>query len=403
MCKKLTAILLSIALLIVPVYCVFAEEDAAPPAEENTQSQQPAAAPVPEVTGKGIVLMDATTGEMIYGYQENEPLEPASVTKIMTMALVLEQVEQGNLKYDDIVTASENARAMGGSEIFLDTGEQMTVYDLMMAVAVASANDAAVALGEHLANGSEAAFVEMMNAKAAELGMVNTHFVNPCGLHEEGHITTAYDVALMSRYLLSFESAQEFLTMNLYPIREGEREYKMRNSNELVRSYEGCMGIKTGFTNEAGYCLSAAAGREGEVFISVILGAESALQRNADTISLLDYAFANYQTYEVVPTAVTAQPVPVKLGMEDEVEVVVPEINIGKRVIVKGSTPVISQQVELEESVKAPVTAGQKLGTVTVFMDGEQLNSFDLTAKNDVGKRTFWKAFLILLQKVIGL
>lgn len=392
--KKAAALFLTLMFALSFAVTVFSEE-----------AGEQAALQGLEVGGKAAILIEATTGQVIYAKNEHEQLPPASVTKIMTMALVLEQVQQGNLKYDDIVTASANARSMGGSEIFLDTGEQMTVYDLMMATAVASANDAAVALGEHLAGNTETAeqdFVAMMNAKAEELGMADTNFVNINGLHEEGHVTSAYDVALMSRYLMSFPDAQNFTAQNIYPIREGTREYKMRNSNELVRSYEGCTGIKTGFTNEAGYCLAASATREGETFIGVILGAESAAQRNEDMVKMLDYAFANYQTYEVQVPEVQADPVPVKLGQKSQVEVSIPDLTVEKQLIAKGTTPVITTEVQLEKSVKAPVKEGSKVGTVSVLMDGEVLKEFELTAGETVGKRSFWRAFCMLFAKLVS-
>lgn len=392
--KKAAALFLTLMFALSFAVTVFSEEAGEQAAPQGL-----------EVGGKAAILIEATTGQVIYAKNEHEQLPPASVTKIMTMALVLEQVQQGNLKYDDIVTASANACSMGGSEIFLDTGEQMTVYDLMMATAVASANDAAVALGEHLAGNTETAeqdFVAMMNAKAEELGMADTNFVNINGLHEEGHVTSAYDVALMSRYLMSFPDAQNFTAQNIYPIREGTREYKMRNSNELVRSYEGCTGIKTGFTNEAGYCLAASATREGETFIGVILGAESAAQRNEDMVKMLDYAFANYQTYEVQVPEVQADPVPVKLGQKSQVEVSIPDLTVEKQLIAKGTTPVITTEVQLEKSVKAPVKEGSKVGTVSVLMDGEVLKEFELTAGETVGKRSFWRAFCMLFAKLVS-
>ncbi|MGI5958812.1 MAG: D-alanyl-D-alanine carboxypeptidase family protein [Massiliimalia sp.] len=392
--KRVLAFLVTLVMFITCTTVVFSEETEGGAASDGL-----------DIGGSAAILIEMTTGKVIYAKNEHQQLEPASVTKIMTMALVLEQVQQGNLKYDDIVTASANARAMGGSEIFLDTGEQMTVYDLMMATAVASANDAAVALGEHLAGNTETAeqdFVAMMNAKAEELGMNDTHFVNPCGLHEEGHVTSAYDVALMARYLMSFPDAQTFTTQNIYPIREGVREYKMRNSNEMIRSYEGCIGIKTGFTNEAGYCLAAAATREGETFIGVILGAESAAKRNEDMAKMLDYAFANYQTYDVQVPEVKVKDISVKLGQKSKLEVAVPDLQVGKQLIAKGTVPEITTQVDVEKSVKAPIQEGTKVGTVSVLMDGEVLQTFDLTAKDTVEKRGFWRAFTMLFRKLVA-
>lgn len=387
MFRKIVAFLLSGLILIISVLPVAAEE------ADHSKA--------PEVKAKAAILVEATTGETLFAMNEHEQLAPASVTKIMTMILVLEQMQAGKLKQDDIVTASANARAMGGSEINLDTGEQMTVHDLMMATAVASANDAAVALGEHIAGGSEAKFVEMMNARAKELGMNDTHFVNPCGLPEEGHVTSAYDIAIMSRHLITLDHAIEYLTTNLYPIREGENEYKMRNSNELVRTYEGCIGIKTGYTDEAGYCLSAGATRNGKTMISVVLGAEQSHQRNVDSAALLDYGFENFDVYNVVLEPVKPAPIPVKLGLEDTVEVDVPELKVAPQIIKAGWTPEVEQKVVLEKQLNAPVKKGQKVGTVTVSMDGKTLLEQDLVAKENIGKRSFWKAFTIILKEII--
>lgn len=387
MIKKIVAFLMSGIMLMTQVLPVMAEE-------ANTIKP-------PEVQAKAAILIEATTGKTLFALNEHEKLAPASVTKIMTMILVLEQMQEGKLKPDDIVTASANARAMGGSEINLDTGEQMTVHDLMMATAVASANDAAVALGEHLAGGSEAKFVEMMNARAKELGMNDTHFVNPCGLPEEGHVTSAYDIAIMSRHFITLQHATEYTTTNLYPIREGEKEYKMRNSNELVRTYEGCIGIKTGYTDEAGYCLSAAATRDEKTMISVILGSPQSHQRNVDSAALLDYGFENFEVYDVTLDMPAPAPIPVTLGLEDFVEVQVPELKIDPQIIRAGSVPEVKQEMTLEKKLNAPVKKGQKVGTVTVTMDGEVLLQKDLTAKKDVGKRSFWKAFTIIIKKII--
>ena len=387
MFRKIVAFLLSGLILIISVLPVAAEE------ADHSKA--------PEVKAKAAILVEATTGETLFAMNEHEQLAPASVTKIMTMILVLEQMQAGKLKQDDIVTASANARAMGGSEINLDTGEQMTVHDLMMATAVASANDAAVALGEHIAGGSEAKFVEMMNARAKELGMNDTHFVNPCGLPEEGHVTSAYDIAIMSRHLITLDHAIEYLTTNLYPIREGENEYKMRNSNELVRTYEGCIGIKTGYTDEAGYCLSAGATRNGKTMISVVLGAEQSHQRNVDSAALLDYGFENFDVYNVVLEPLKPAPIPVKLGLEDTVEVDVPELKAAPQIIKAGETPKVEQKVVLEKQLNAPVKKGQKVGTVTVSMDGKTLLEQDLVAKENIGKRSFWKAFTIILKEII--
>lgn len=360
------------------------------------------ASDLPEIHAASAVLMEYETGEVLFASNRDEKLAPASITKIMTMALVLEQIQQGNLEMTDIVTASENAQNMGGTQIYLEAGEQMCVYDLLMSVAVASANDAAVALGEHIAGGSEAAFVTMMNDKAAELGMKNTTFCNPSGLPEEGHLTTAYDVALMSRYLLSLEQSREFVGTNLYPIREGENKYVMRNSNELIRSYEGCIGIKTGYTAEAGYCLSAAATRNDLTLIAVTMGEDSSSVRNQDTAALLDYGFAHYDLFRAEGEPVTVAPIPVELGTQPVVEVELPQMEPLLRVVPKGTKLQIEQSMTVAEKLHAPVLKGQTVGTITLTADGEKLMTYPLTAKETVAQRTFWQSFLLLVRKIVA-
>ena len=366
------------------------------------EQKQEEASGAPEMHGKSAVLMEYETGTVLFEQNKDEALPPASVTKIMTMALVLEQVETGKIKMEDMVTTSENARHMGGTKIYLETGEQMSVYEMMMAVAVASANDAAVALGEHVSGGSEDAFVELMNAKAKELGMNHTTFQNPSGLPDDGHLTSAYDIALMSRYLLSFEQAKEFIATNIYPIREGEREYKMRNSNELIRSYDGCIGIKTGYTADAGYCLSSAATRNGLTLIAVVMGEEQAKVRNQDCEALLDYGFANFELFQPKAEAISVDPIPVSKGAERNVEVQVPAMDLPAKVVKKGETPTVEQKVTVDERLHAPVLKGQKVGEVSFTIDGEELASFDLTVKQEVKKRGFLISFSMLLKEIFG-
>ena len=389
--KRGISLALSVLMMLVTVTTAFGEEQSG----ENASG-------APEMHGKSAVLMEYETGTVLFEQNKDEALPPASVTKIMTMALVLEQVEAGTIKMEDMVTTSENARHMGGTKIYLETGEQMSVYEMMMSVAVASANDAAVALGEHVAGGSEEAFVEMMNAKAKELGMENTTFQNPSGLPDDGHLTSAYDIALMSRYLLSFDQAQEFIATNIYPIREGEREYKMRNSNELIRSYEGCIGIKTGYTADAGYCLSAAATRDGLTLIAVVMGVDQAKVRNEDCEALLDYGFANFDLFRPTADPVTVDPIPVSRGAERTVEVEVPEITLPAKVVKKGQTPTVEQKVTVDEKLHAPVLKGQKVGEVSFTIDGEELATFDLTVKQGVEKRGFLVSFRMLLKAIFG-
>jgi len=249
-----------------------------------------------DINAKSAVLMDANTGTLIYEMNKDERLSPASVTKIMTLLLVFEALEQGKIKLDDMVSVSENASSMGGSQIFLEPGEEMSVDDMIKSVVVASANDAAVALAEYV-GGSEEAFVYMMNKRARELKMENTHFENATGLDNDtvNHLTTAYDIALMSRELLKHEKIMEFTTIWMDNVRNGE--FGLSNTNKLIRFYRGATGLKTGSTSKAGFCISATAKRENLHLISVIMGAETSQQRNASAVKMLDFGFAGYEIY----------------------------------------------------------------------------------------------------------
>lgn len=349
------------------------------------------------------ILMEQETGRVLYEKNADTLREPASITKIMTMALVFESIEAGELQYDEMVTASENAKKMGGTQINLDVGEQMSVHDLLMSVAVASANDACVALGEHLANGSEPAFVDRMNQKAKELGMENTTFVNTNGLPAEGHLTTAKDIALMSRYLLSFADAQEFIGTDRHPVRSGEQEYMMRNSNALIREYAGSIGIKTGYTDAAGHCVSGAATRDGMTLIAVILGATESKVRFAEAATLLDYGFATYQLF--TPDVAIPQPEQVKVshGLAGEVLLAAPEQSIPPLVIKRGEKPEVSSELVLEETISAPVKQGQHVGSFVVTIDEEIVYQQDYVTSQAVAKRTVIGSSLLLLRDAMTL
>jgi D-alanyl-D-alanine carboxypeptidase (penicillin-binding protein 5/6) len=399
--KKIISVCLSVGILLGMISSVSAESVISDEPIDDTAAQTQTANGELAQNAKAAILMEASTGTILFEKNAEEELEPASITKIMTMALVLEQVEQGNLKYDDLVTASEHAKEMGGTQINLDVGEQMTVYDLMMSVAVASANDAAVALAEHIGNGSEAAFVEMMNQKAKELGMEHTHFMNPNGLPAEGHLTCAKDIALMSRYLLSFEDAQEFIATDRYPIRSGENEYMMRNSNELVRSYDGCVGVKTGYTSTAMHCLSAAATRDDMTIIAVVLGEPDSKTRFAEAAQLLDYGFENYEILKPEVSLESLEKIPVKMGVCEFVEAGDPTGDIPSLVVKKGETPQFEVQMETKDSVTAPVEKGQILAKAKILMDGEQIYEYQYLAVQEVQKRTFWEALKMIWKNFI--
>lgn len=354
----------------------------------------PARAEAPAVSAPSALLMEKQTGTVLYALGEHEAREPASVTKVMTLLLVMEAIDSGTLHYEDIVTPSAHASSMGGSQIWLREGEQMRVEELLKAVCVVSGNDAAVALGEHLA-GSEDAFVEKMNRRAQELGMKDTHFVNCTGLPAEGHVTSAYDIALMSRELiLHHPDIRRFTTIWTDSLRDGAS--MLVNTNKLIRFYPGATGLKTGSTDTAQYCLSATAERDGMELIAVVLKGASSDERFADARALLDYGFANYVLVAVTPDAPLA-PVPVRLGVRDAVRSVLTEENV--LLLKKGDAAALSQTITLPESVDAPVAQGARLGELTVADgDGNTLAVLPILAGEDVAHVTWWQMAQRLLR-----
>ena len=350
-----------------------------------------------EVSAKSAVLMDVATGTVLFEKNAHEALAPASVTKIMTMLLIMEAIDSGSITYDDMVTASEAAAAKGGSQIYLKAGEQMSVSEMLKSIAVSSANDCACAMAEHL-SGSEGAFVDRMNQRAKELGMEDTHFVNCTGLDDSPeaaqHRTSAYDIALMSRELLGkHPDIKKYTTIWMDTIRGGA--FGLSNTNKLIRFYPGATGLKTGFTSGAGYCLSATAEREGLELIAVTIGCESAKIRNAACKSMLDYGFANYAL--VSPDLEDIPSVPVVLGKEKDVSL---ELSGARQLLIpKAKKAGITQSVSLEESVNAPVEKGAVLGTLTVKSGEETLLEIPLSAAKAVEKLTFGDVFLMVLKR----
>lgn len=321
-------------------------------------AQDPAA---PEVTAPSAVLIERETGTVLYAKDETERRPPASVTKVMTLLLIAEAVDSGELALDDMVTASERAASMGGSQIWLEVGEQLSVSDMIKCVAVVSANDCAVALAEHLC-GSEAAFVERMNRRAEELGLENTQFTNCTGLFDDtAHYTCALDIAVMSRELLGHEWIKDYTTIWMDSVRDGASE--LTNTNKLVRYYEGCTGLKTGYTSTAMYCLSASAERDGTEYIAVIMHAESIESRNKDASALLDYGFANFRLCPLTSGEELPE-VAVELGTEASVT---PVYDGGGAVLLRTKDAQgLTWSLDLPESVAAPVRAGERLGTLTL-------------------------------------
>ena len=351
-----------------------------------------------EIPAKSALLMDVATGTVLYEENAHEALPPASVTKVMTMLLIMEAIDGGCIGWEDTVTASDTAAAKGGSQIYLKVGETMTVRDMVKSIAVSSANDCACAMAEHIA-GSEAAFVDMMNARAKELGMNDTKFVNCTGLDDDAaaaeHKTSAYDIALMSRELLGKHPAiKEFTTIWMDTVRGGT--FGLSNTNKLVRFYSGATGLKTGFTAAAGYCLSASAMREDMELIAVVLGSETSQQRFAACKSLLDYGFAGFAV--VLPRLEETAAVPVKLGTAPAVTAILSEP--APMLVEKGQKKMITTRLQLEAEVTAPVSRGQRLGTLEVVAGEQILAQLPLVAEEAVEKVTWWQMYRSLLKKL---
>jgi len=350
-----------------------------------------------EVAGKSSLLMDVATGTVLQESNAHEKLAPASVTKVMTMLLIMEAVDSGKIAMTDTVTASETAAAKGGSQIYLKAGETMSVTDMLKSIAVSSANDCACAMAEHIA-GSEEAFVAQMNQKAGELGMKDTTFVNCTGLDDgenaANHRTSAYDIALMSRELLkNHPDIKKFTTIWMDTVRNGT--FGLSNTNKLVRFYQGATGLKTGFTSGAGYCLSATAQRDGMELIAVVMGADTSAGRNAACKQLLDYGFANYAV--ISPELPEPEPVAVKLGKADSVTAV-----LGEReeiLIDKAQKSAVSMELSVEESVTAPVSQGQRVGTLTVKVGDQVLKEVPLVAAEGVERLSFGDLFGKVLRR----
>ena len=351
----------------------------------------------PEVAAKSAFLMDVATGAVLHEVNAHEQLPPASVTKVMTMLLIMEAIADGRLKWEDMVTASEKAAAKGGSQIYLKEGETMSVTDMVKSIAVSSANDCACAMAEHLC-GSEEAFVEKMNQRAKELEMEDTHFVNCTGLDDgpngKEHLTSAHDIALMSRQLLKYHpEITKFTTIWMDTVRDGQ--FGLSNTNKLVRFYDGATGLKTGFTSAAGYCLSASAKREGLELVAVVMGSETSKDRFAACKALLDFGFANYCLIQ--PEAEILS-VPVKLGQDKQVRAIAGED--AQLLIEKAQKNTILVKTELEEEVTAPVSKGQRLGTMTICSGEQILAEIPLVAEQTVAKRTFGQLFWDMLKKL---
>lgn len=351
-----------------------------------------------EITAPSAILMEPNSQKVLFEYNSHEQRPCASITKVMTMLLVMEAIDSGKISYDDTVTASAKAASMGGSDIWLEEGEQMSVDDMIKATVVASANDAAVALAEHIC-GTEEEFVNQMNEKAKELGMNDTVFKNCNGLDEEGHVTSAYDVAIMSSELIKHEKIFDYTSIWMDTLRGGETQ--IVNTNKLLKTYNGITGLKTGTTDDAGCCMSATAQRDGLSLVAVVLGCTTGTERFKDAATLLDYGFANYQYKLLSSPDEVGTSIEVKGGMEKNVDI---ECNVESGfVLPKGSANNVECQVFLPEFVEAPIKAGDKVGKVTYTVDGEELASFDITAKEETEQINFGSVFNLLYNALIAL
>ena len=343
---------------------------------------------------KSAVLMEAQTGQILYAKDEKVPLPPASVTKVMTLLLVMEAIEDKKIDYTDMVSASENACAMGGSQIYLEVGEQMSVEDMLKSVVIASANDAAVTLAEYIA-GTEDAFVQMMNEKAKELGMENTNFENTNGLDDttENHVTSAEDIAIMSRELIKYPKITEYSRIWMDTVRNGE--FGLTNTNRLIRFYKGATGLKTGSTSKAGFCISATAERDGMTLIAVIMGSPGRDERNSAAVSLLNYGFSNYTVF----TGGSSTPdVSVAKGTVNRCKTAEEDFSA---VVEKNQAGKVERCVEMSSSVIAPVKLGQQVGSVTYKIGEKVLGSSRIVTIQEVNTVNFGNVFLKFLSRAV--
>lgn len=350
-----------------------------------------------EIPAKSCILMDVSTGTVLYEKESHLRLPPASITKVMALLLIMEAIDAGQLTLETMLSASPHACSMGGSQIWLEPNEQMSVNDLLKATVIGSANDATVVLGEAIA-GSEEGFVAIMNERAEQLGLKDTHFVNCSGLDAEGHLTSAYDIAVMSKELIKHSLIKNYSTVWMDSLRNGESE--LVNTNKLVRYYEGCTGLKTGTTSGAGACLTATAERKGTELVAVVMGAQNSNDRFNGARKLLDFGFANWINVTVTADPPTLTDISIKNGVLDYVT---PECNEDKTFLIeKSQTGKLSQVTELPEKLVAPIEKGQQIGVTRIFLDGKEIGTVKIVAAKTVEKNTFLRIFAELLKKCFG-
>lgn len=355
-----------------------------------------------KVKAKAAVLMDAVSGEVLFAQNAHKKLPPASVTKVMTMLLILEGCDSGKIRLSDTVTISERAASMGGSQMYMEPGEQHTVEELLKGVAMVSANDGCVALAEHLA-GSVEMFVEQMNKRAAELGMKDSHFVNTNGLPVANHYTSAYDIAVMSRALIAFPETAQWFTKWQDTIKVGlpgkEKEFGLTNTNKLIKQYPGAIGIKTGFTQGAGYCLSGAAERDGTRLIGVILGCTTSNIRFAEIKRLLDYGFSNYESVKIAEKGQVQKALKIEKGTPSKVDVIMEDD--AAILVKKGNKNRIKTKIEMDGYIKLPLKRGQKLGELVVLQDGKEKERFPIVARDSAKKASIKELYIQMMKKLI--
>lgn len=345
--------------------------------------------------GRSIILVEETTGQVLYERDADIQMPPASITKIMTLLLTMEAMEKGEFTLNTMITCSAHAASMGGAQIWLEEGEQMSVDDIIKAVCIKSANDAAVVLAE-LVGGSEEGFVNMMNARAKELGMKGTTFKNASGLDADGHISTARDIAIMSRALMRHDKIFEYTRIWMDSLRGGETE--LVNTNKLIRFYKGATGLKTGTTDGAGSCLSATAERDGLSLIGVVMGFDDSKSRNAAAKKLLDFGFANWKIITPDVSADIPKTLPVKGGMSESV--LLKTGSVPSILVEKNKEGAISEKLSLSDELKAPVSEGQAVGKVDIYIDGKLHSSYGIESAQNVDEMTFFHAFFMVLRTV---
>lgn len=369
--------------IIVALFLVFPVM--APPVHAETSQDM-----TPKVASA--VLIEQDTGEVLYEKNSHASLPPASMTKIMTLLLIMEQIESGKLSLDEKVRTSEYAASMGGSQIFLEVGEEMTVDELLRGIAMASANDASMALAERIA-GTEEAFVEMMNKKVEELGLKDTKFQNPTGLPAKDHYSSAYDMAMMSQELLKHSLITKYTsTYEDYLRQNTDKPFWLVNTNKLVKFYPGVDGLKTGYTSEAKYCLTATAKKNDMRVIGVIMGATTPKERNAQMTKLLDFAFNSYETAQIYEKGQTIEAVKISKGAKEKLGLVV-EQNVSVLLKKGEKASNITKKIKIDKTVKAPVKKGQQLGTLILKDGTKTLSETPLLAKEDIKTASFWKIF----------